>query len=673
VTISVANASLNEIGTPSAFIAAGSGGLSSPYDITLGPDGNVYVAAAGNNSVIRYTPSGQLLGTFVSPGSGGLGFTQAAGLAFGPDGNLYATSGATNQVLEYNGSTGAFIGTFISAGSGGLVNPRGLTFGSDGNLYVSSFDPGTGLNGIMRFQGPTGPSPGSPLPSSGESWAAAAFTPIFAPQSTDGGGPRQAIFGPDGSLYVDGGDNEGINRYDGTTGAFLGTLVSQGTGTLTNAGRGMAFDQEGRLYVSDADDTVHRYDTQGNSLGDVLVNSVNTSLSRPFGLAFDAQGRLLIDCTGSNSVVRYDRGVMLTLSAASPTAVSVSYATGDGTATAGKDYYAQSGTVTFAPGQTSREILLATQEDPVLDGNETFSVQLSNPTGGATIATGTATVTIVDPTRSFAVADTSAIEGDHTAHYRGAFVQGVPGDGFYGPIAFGPDGNLYTSERGLPGLPVDAIGRFNGTTGAYLGRFTTGQNGQVRHLAFHGGYLYMATQESNDVVRYDATTGAFVDVFVPPGSGGLGVPIGLTFGQDGNLYVTSSGNAVLRYDGTTGAPLGAFVTAGSGGLSGAASVVFDPSGAYLYAASSGSNQVLKYNGSTGAYVGVAASAGLSSPYDVAFGPDGCSTSSAPGTTASSATRKAAPTSMTTSRAAAAACPRSKAWPSGPTAIRTWRP
>jgi DNA-binding beta-propeller fold protein YncE len=625
VTISVANANLNEIGSPSAFIAAGSGGLSSPNDITLGPDGNVYVASAGNNSVIRYTPSGQLLGTFVSQGSGGLGFTRGAELAFGPDANLYITSGATNQVLEYNGSTGAFLQAFVSAGSGGLVNPCGLRFGPDGNLYVSSWDQSSGLNGIMRFQGPSGASPGSPLPSAGESWAAAAFTPIFAPQATDGGGARQPLFGPDGNLYVDGGDNQGINRYDGTTGAFLGVFVSQGTGTLMN-GRGMAFDPEGRLYVADSGDSVHRYDAQGNSLGDLLVNSVNPSLAKPAGITFDAQGRLLIDSTSSNSVVRYDRGVMVTLSAASATPVSVNYTTVDGTATAGKDYDGQSGTVTFAPGQTSREILLATQEDAVLDGNETFSVQLSSPTGGSTIANGTATVTIVDPTRSFAVADTSAIEADHTAHYRGAFVQGVPsnsGGGFYCPIAFGPDGNLYTSEFGLSGLPVDAIGRFNGTTGAFMGAFTSGQNGQTRHIAFHNGYLYVATEVSNDVVRYDATTGTFVDVFVPPGSGGISAPYGLAFGPDGNLYVAGrSSNNVVKYDGSTGAYLGTFVASASGGLNLPQGMAFDPSGTYLYVASTGSGQVLKYNASTGAYVGVAASAGVSGPTDVTFGSDG---------------------------------------------------
>src|SRR5262249_703076 len=149
-------------------------------------------------------------------------------------------------------------------------------------------------------------------------------------------------------------------------------------------GRGMVFDQEGRLDVADLIDNVLRYDSQGNFLGAYLLQSVTRGLSAPRGMTLDAQGALLIS-TDFNTVVRYDRGVVVSLSAASATPISVNYATADGSALAGTNYYAQSGTVTFAPGQTSREILLATQEDLQAPGNVAFSVQLSNPTGGTTI------------------------------------------------------------------------------------------------------------------------------------------------------------------------------------------------------------------------------------------------------------------------------------------------
>ena len=95
---------INEIGNVSAFVAAGSGGLSAPKDLVLGPDGNVYVASSGTNSVIRYTPTGQLLGTFVAAGSGGL--SSPYGLAFGPDGNLYVTQRETTPSTNTTAARG---------------------------------------------------------------------------------------------------------------------------------------------------------------------------------------------------------------------------------------------------------------------------------------------------------------------------------------------------------------------------------------------------------------------------------------------------------------------------------------------------------------------------------------------------------------------------------------
>jgi hypothetical protein len=50
-TIAIADATLNEIGSTSALVPAGSGGLDAPLGITLGPDGNLYVA--GNGGAVR--------------------------------------------------------------------------------------------------------------------------------------------------------------------------------------------------------------------------------------------------------------------------------------------------------------------------------------------------------------------------------------------------------------------------------------------------------------------------------------------------------------------------------------------------------------------------------------------------------------------------------------------
>ncbi len=82
----------------------------------------------------------------------------------------------------------------------------------------------------------------------------------------------------------------------------------------------------------------------------------------------------------------------VTLSRALASSVSVNYATADGTATAGSDYVSNSGTLVFAPGETSKTIPVTIIGDETVESNETFSLTLAGPTG-ATLGTATATAT----------------------------------------------------------------------------------------------------------------------------------------------------------------------------------------------------------------------------------------------------------------------------------------
>ena len=83
------------------------------------------------------------------------------------------------------------------------------------------------------------------------------------------------------------------------------------------------------------------------------------------------------------------------LSKASTAPVTVYAATSNGTATAGSDYIADSGTLTFAAGETSKTITVAVTGDTAVEPDETFTVTLSNPTG-ATLARAVATGTILN-------------------------------------------------------------------------------------------------------------------------------------------------------------------------------------------------------------------------------------------------------------------------------------
>jgi glucose/arabinose dehydrogenase len=154
------------------FVPPGSGGLDTPSGILFGPDGNLYVNSFNNSSVMRYDgttgdplpASGQSGAFFVTPGSGGLDHTSMA-ITFGPDGNLYVGGYFSHNVVRYDGTTGAFIDTFVFAGSGGLSQTQGLAFGPDGNLYVCS----NANSQVLRYDGATGTfidafvPPGGPL------------------------------------------------------------------------------------------------------------------------------------------------------------------------------------------------------------------------------------------------------------------------------------------------------------------------------------------------------------------------------------------------------------------------------------------------------------------------------------------------------------------------------
>lgn len=85
---------------------------------------------------------------------------------------------------------------------------------------------------------------------------------------------------------------------------------------------------------------------------------------------------------------------VVTLSAPSTQSVTVAFATADGTAIAGRDYSSTGGQLTFSPGQTTQTINVPVFNDVATEANETFTVQLTNPTN-ATIGTGTATGTIL--------------------------------------------------------------------------------------------------------------------------------------------------------------------------------------------------------------------------------------------------------------------------------------
>ena len=106
-------------------------------------------------------------------------------------------------------------------------------------------------------------------------------------------------------------------------------------------------------------------------------------------------------------------GFAVTLSAASGKTVTVDYATADGTAKQPGDYTAASGTLTFAPGETSRTVNVPIKQDALDEPDEGYTVTLSAPSN-ATIAdgTGAGTITDDDPAPALSIGDRTVVEGN---------------------------------------------------------------------------------------------------------------------------------------------------------------------------------------------------------------------------------------------------------------------
>jgi chitinase len=102
---------------------------------------------------------------------------------------------------------------------------------------------------------------------------------------------------------------------------------------------------------------------------------------------------------------------VLLSAAAGATPITVNYATLDGTATAGSDFTAAGGTLTFTTGQSSKYVTVTILGDALAEPDETFLLSLSSASG-ATILDGEAVGTITNDDTGLRVSDATMSEGN---------------------------------------------------------------------------------------------------------------------------------------------------------------------------------------------------------------------------------------------------------------------
>jgi hypothetical protein len=559
-----------------SFVRSDSGGVSRPIRSAFGPDVNadgvpeLYVVSEQTHQVLRYDgTSGTFLDTFVGDDprtavdeSGGL--IDPMDLTFGPgsDGDLYVLGRFSGAINRYDRTTGAFLGRFIGDDpttpavdeSGGLTTPLSIVFGPDGNAYVTSRDSGE----ILRYDGTTG-----------------AFIGIFATGLTS---PLDLVFGPDGHLYVSLASQGSVVRFDGMTGAFLGEFVAAGSGLNT---WGLAFGPDGDLYVGDRRDNtplnrVARFDgTTGAYIEDFAAPGT-TDLNSPHGLDFDTRGILYaVSAMGPEEVMRFGRSSMavftVSLSRPSGVPVTVYFNTVGGGAT-GSDFTAASGTLTFAPGETRRTLLVETLDDADFEGDETFFVNLSNPIGGV-IVDGQGVGTIQDdelpPTRFYVVDDAAAnktfeyaASGSAVENYDLSSGNTAP----RGAASTAAGDRVWVGDVNRSVYVYDPAG---GLVGSWTAGSLPAKGPQVQGIATDGADVWIVDAKSDKVYRYSGaasrTSGSQNAASSFALNSGNKSPVGIV--TDGTyLWVVNnaSQDKVFKYT-LTGSLLGSWTISGGGG------------------------------------------------------------------------------------------------------------
>jgi len=298
-----------------------------PDGVTLGPDGNIYVAEFGGGRIRKITPSG-IVSTFVATGS----FTGARSITYDSFSNNFFVTDADNHTIKkvtmagvvsvFAGGSGV-TGTTNGTGTAARFNyPTGIVADGSGNFYVveqtnHSVRKITSAAVVTTFAG----SPGSSGTdnSTGTGTSARFNSPVGI--TKDGSG----------NLFVTDTGNQTIRKIVIATQAvttFAGTAGSagaaDGTGAAArfNSPNYIAADSSNNLYVTDYDNYTIRKITSAGAVttfagtagtrGSANGTGVSALFDSPYGIVVDGSGTTYVNDEGNHTIRKITAAAVVT-------------------------------------------------------------------------------------------------------------------------------------------------------------------------------------------------------------------------------------------------------------------------------------------------------------------------------------------------------------------------
>jgi streptogramin lyase len=281
-------------GTPgfhSLFGSSGSGAaqFSTPTDVAMGPEGDLWIADYGNHRIQHFNPAGEYVGQFGSLGSAAGKLNNPASIAIDAEGNLWVADKGNSRIQKFS-PQGTLLDQSGSLGSGNgqFSRPEGIAIDASGDIWVSD-------TYNYRIQ---------KLTEQGD------FIEVVVPAGLGSIEPTGIDAGPDGKVWVTDWTNNRVVALseDGDFELSFGTAGS-GQGQF-NRPDAIEADENGNVWVGDQNNgRIQRFDDEGKyvgQFGSVGSGPGQFGFSYPFGFAVGADRRVWVADRNNNRVQRWD-------------------------------------------------------------------------------------------------------------------------------------------------------------------------------------------------------------------------------------------------------------------------------------------------------------------------------------------------------------------------------